>query len=215
MSAARKASAPLDVLTLGLLAGTFVCTLLVYARLPDPMPTHFGVDGRANGWMPRAVGAWVAPLIATLACLLVRFGGPLLPRDWRERLESSPRQALAALTAALLAAVHIMALRAALTPTHRLGHLVWVALGAFFVVLGQVLPRTRRNPFVGVRTAWTLTSDENWARTHRVAAYTFTFGGVLAAAAGVFGAPVVAMASVFAGAVAPALWSWWLARRGE
>ncbi|HLK39277.1 MAG TPA: SdpI family protein [Polyangiaceae bacterium] len=203
---------PLDALTLGLLAGTFVCTVFVYARLPNPMPTHFGLDGRPNGWMPRAIGAWVAPVVATVACALVRFGGPLLPGDWRVRLESSPRRALAAATAALLTAVHVMGLRAALGPTHRMGHVVWVALGVFFVALGQVLPRTRRNPFVGVRTTWTLTSDENWARTHRVAAYTFTVGGVMASAAGFFDAPALAMASILAAAVAPALWSWWLAR---
>ena len=43
------------------------------------------------------------------------------------------------------------------------------SLGALFVMLGLVMPRVRRNPWVGVRTPWTLASDENWARTHRFA----------------------------------------------
>ncbi len=202
----------LDLLACGLVGAAAVGTAAVYDRLPDPMPTHFDVHGAPDGWMPRAEGAFMLPLVALLLWALVRFGGRLLPREWRERMVASPLSAIGLLVAGMLVAVHALLLQAALAPVPRLGAGVWVLLGVFFVLLGQLLPRVRRNPFIGVRTAWTLTSDENWARTHRFAGYTMTVGGVLAVVAAVAGAPVLGLAFILAGALAPAVYSWRLAR---
>jgi uncharacterized membrane protein len=89
-----------------------------------------------------------------------------------------------------------------------------VLLGALFVALGVLLPRTRRNPFFGVRTAFALASDENWARTQRVGGWTMVGGGIVTIAAGLLGLPAVAIASILTSALVPAIWSWVLAKRG-
>ncbi len=204
----------LDVLTLGLFAASFAATLAVYGRLPDPMPTHFDMRGQPNGWMPRAVGAWLVPVLSLAVVALVRFGGRLLAPGWRDRLEASPVQAMALAIAALMTGIHVIVLRASLSSTPRLGSAVWVLLGGLFVVLGLLLPRTRRNPFFGIRTPFALASDENWARTQRVGGYSMTLGGFVALVSGLLGAPAVAIAAVLVSAAAPALWSWLIARKG-
>jgi uncharacterized membrane protein len=91
-------------------------------------------------------------------------------------------------------------------------------VAALFVVLGLVLPRVTRNPVLGVRTAWTLTSDENWARTHRVAGYSMVIGGIVAAVAALSGGTsgaVLALMCVFASCLVPVVYSFLLARRSE
>jgi uncharacterized membrane protein len=214
MIAARRLSL-IDLLTVSVLVVGVALTAIVYARLPDPMPTHFGVDGRPNGWMPRAVGAWIIPLVSVVVAGLARVGGSLMRGEWRERLEASPVRGLALASAVLLGSLQVLVLRAGLMPGHRLGGAVWVLLGLFFVAVGLLLPRTRRNPWFGVRTVWTLTSDENWARTHRVAGYSMTLGGLAAAVAGWFGSPAVALALVLTSALVPAMWSWRLGRHED
>jgi uncharacterized membrane protein len=212
----KRGLSTLDVLTLGILAGGVALTAAVYTRLPDPMPTHFGVDGRPNGWMPRAVGAWVALAVGIAVVLLLRFGAALMPSDWRERFQASPMHALSLVVACLLTGVHLLALKAALGGgSHAMAMpALWLMLGGGLAVLAQLLPRTRRNPFFGVRTAWALTSDENWARTQRVGSYTLTIGGILAAVAGLLHAPHLALAAILVSAFLPVLWSWRLAKRG-
>jgi uncharacterized membrane protein len=204
---------PFDVLTVVLLAAGFVVTAAVYGRLPDPMPTHFGLDGRANGWMPRHVGAWALPATAVVVTALARGGAFLLRGRWRARLQASPVRALALAVAAILLSVHVLVVRAALSPEPRLGGAIWVLLGVFFVVLGLLMPRIRRNPWFGVRTAWTLSSDENWARTHRMAGYSMSVGGFVAVLAGLLGSSALALVSVLVSALLPALWSWYIAQR--
>ncbi|HXX70571.1 MAG TPA: SdpI family protein, partial [Polyangiaceae bacterium] len=141
------------------------------------------------------------------------FGSRLVPSDWRGRLKSSPVRVLCLITVGFLSALHVCVLHAALSPVKTLGSEVWVLMGAFFVMLGQILPRTRRNPFLGVRTTWTLTSDENWAQTHRMAGYAFTLGGAAVAVAGLLRAPALAMAVLAVTVLAPVVWLWRFAAR--
>ena len=48
-------------------------------------------------------------------------------------------------------------------------HLVYILLGALFILMGNYMPKTKRNRFFGVKTIWTLSNDEIWAKTHRFA----------------------------------------------
>jgi hypothetical protein len=48
---------------------------------------------------------------------------------------------------------------------------VAVLLGVFFVGVGNLLPRTRPNLLIGLRTARTLDDRELWARIHRICGY--------------------------------------------
>jgi uncharacterized membrane protein len=202
----------LDLLASGLQGVSAIATAAVYDRLPDPMPTHYDAHGVPDGWMPRWLGAFILPVMGALVWALVRFGARLLPPSWRERLEASPVSAVGLLVAGLLAALQWLMIDAALMPVPRLGGRLWVVLGVFFVLLGLIMPRVRRNPWIGVRTPWTLTSDENWARTHRFAGYTMIAGGLCSMVAALAGAPVLAVVLVLAGALAPAVYSWRIAR---
>jgi uncharacterized membrane protein len=65
------------------------------------------------------------------------------------------------------------------------------AIALLFLVVGMLLPHIRRNWFFGIRTPWTLSSDENWTKTHR------------------FSRPLIVSAAVliFIGAFTPRPWS--------
>lgn len=52
----------------------------VLDRLPDPLPTHFALDGTPNGWMPRAYGAWFIPALSLVLWAFLRFLPLLLPK---------------------------------------------------------------------------------------------------------------------------------------
>jgi uncharacterized membrane protein len=204
----------LDALTGGVLVATGAVTALVYPRLPDPMPTHFDWAGRPDGWMPRALGAWVIPAIAIVTVALIRGAALLLPEGWRERLQASPVRAIALSIAAMLCGCQILLVHAALSPDPHMGAEIWALVGALFVALGLALPRTRRNPLIGIRTAFALASDENWARTQRVAGYFMVVCGAVAGAAGLLGWGGVAIAAILVSAVGPMIWSWRIARGG-
>jgi uncharacterized membrane protein len=202
-----------DALSLTLIGGACASTLALYSKLPERFPTHFNVHGVANAWMSRSVGAFILPVAALVTWALVRLGAPLLPSAWRARLEESPAGLVVALVVGFLASLHGVVLYAVLTGASSLGMALNIVLGGFFVALGLVFPRLRRNPWIGVRTPWTLSSDENWARTHRVAGIAFCVGGGLALVATLAGQGVTAIAFIITSSIVPAVYSFFLARR--
>ena len=56
---------------------------------------------------------------------------------------------------------------------------IFAGLGILFLVIGIILPRVGQNYFMGVRTPWTLASEEVWERTHRHAGRLFIISSVI------------------------------------
>lgn len=88
-----------------------------------------------------------------------------------------------------------------------------VLFGAFLIAVGDLLPRTRPNPLIGIRTARTLEDRELWLRTHRLAGYVAVLFGVVVMIAGMFLSrsgisDVVGIAMVLSAATLPI--SYWI-----
>src|SRR4029453_4708467 len=63
---------------------------------------------------------------------------------------------------------------------------VAVLVGVFFVAVGNLLPRTRPNLLIGIRTARTLEDRELWARIHHTCGYLCVGFGIVVAVASAF-----------------------------
>lgn len=59
------------------------------------------------------------------------------------------------------------------------GILAQIFMGAVMIVIGNYLPKTRRNYIIGIRLPWTLENDENWSKTHLLAGKIWVLGGLL------------------------------------
>ena len=55
---------------------------------------------------------------------------------------------------------------------------VFIALGLMFMLIGNYLPKCRRNFSLGIKVTWTLCNDENWNATHRFGGKVWFFGGL-------------------------------------
>jgi uncharacterized membrane protein len=204
-------------LTWALLAATLLAPILVYDRLPDTVPTHWNVRGEIDAWMPKSIGAFAIPLISAFASILSVLAPALSPKGFEmNRIERVYPTIVAAIAATMLY-VTILLLRAALgTPVAMHQHAVGIA-GLVFVVVGNYLGKSTRNFFFGIRTPWTLASDEVWERTHRFAGPVFVVCGLVLLGSALMDAvqlPVV-LAAIAIAIVAPVLQSFLFWRRTE
>ena len=60
-----------------------------------------------------------------------------------------------------------------------LGMLLFLPLGILFAVMGNYMPKFRRNSTMGIKTTWALADDENWNATHRFGGKVWMAGGLL------------------------------------
>src|ERR1700687_4686251 len=131
------------------------------------MAIHWDLYGNANGYASRFVGAVLTPALM-LAFLALFFILPrVAPKGYRldQFLEVFGAIQLAVIV--MLLAVHVLTLLAATGKQVRMDQAVVILTGGLIVVLGNYMGKLRKNFFIGIRTPWTLASDEVWARTHR------------------------------------------------
>jgi uncharacterized membrane protein len=179
-------------------------------RIPERVPVHWNLRGEVDGWGSPAIVLWLIPALM-LADLFLFWAIPKIdPRraSW-DRHDSAYWTIVTGLNVFMLA-VHLAVLGASLGWTTRTGQWIPVAVGLLGAFIGNVLTRIRPNFFVGYRTPWALSSDENWRRTHRVAGPSFVVGGLALALSGAIGFPFLAAGAVcfLAATIYPAVYSW-------
>jgi uncharacterized membrane protein len=88
------------------------------------------------------------------------------------------------------------------------GRVVLGGVSLFFVLLGNVMGKVRRNFYIGIRTPWTLASERVWVDTHRLAGRTMVASGVVGFLLAIVGGWLVpAFAFLIAGVLFPVLYS--------
>lgn len=60
-----------------------------------------------------------------------------------------------------------------------IGMICAVLMGVAFIVIGNYMPKAKRNHTFGIKLKWTVTNDDNWVATHRLAGKLFVIAGAV------------------------------------
>jgi uncharacterized membrane protein len=160
----------------------YLIGLAFLPRLPGPYWTP------ARSGITAALLAFTLPTTAATICLL-------LDRLWRHEKAGTAGPTGNAVFVAItlrivvfVVAIHTLllsVLAGVLPRTVNGGRIVLLLLGVVIVLIGDLLPRVRRNHVIGIRTARTMRDPYVWARTHRTAGYAMVGLGVILSVAAV------------------------------
>lgn len=173
------------------LAGAFVAAALIYPSLPDRIPTHWNIRGEVDRWSGKfggVFGMWALNLGIYLMMLLAPLVDP--KRENYAKFHSTYR-VLRTVLVLLMTSIWGTALAAADGVPVNVGLVVPVAVSVLFILLGNLMGRLRYNWFVGIKTPWSLSSEEAWRRTHRAAGPAWVIGGLISLVSAFLG-PVAA-----------------------
>lgn len=150
--------------------------LLLWNQLPAKLPTHFSTGNTPDGWSSKAITVFGLPLFMFAMmwfCFLFTHVDP-------KRQNISPKliRALVWFMAALSPIVVCSSYAIALGINVNITLLTYLIIGLMLLVIGNYLAKTKQNYSAGIRIPWTLSSEENWNRTHRVSSRLFIFCGL-------------------------------------
>lgn len=95
--------------------------------------------------------------------------------------------------------------------------LIGIAMGLLITVMGNVMPKARKNALFGLRTPWSMKNDKTWQLSNRFAGILMVIGGVLLIAVSLIlnGMAVVwaMMAIILAAAMASIIYSYIISRK--
>jgi uncharacterized membrane protein len=151
---------------------------LYYGRVPPLMPSHWNAAGQINGYMPRLSGVLLLPSIMAVVWILLYVLPLVSPRQFGLEASIGAFNLIVVGILTIFLALHVVILVAASGAQIRMQTVVPALVGVMLVFIGNYMGKLRKNFFIGVRTPWTLASDEVWVRTHRLAGWTFSLGGI-------------------------------------
>ncbi|GEC87679.1 SdpI family protein [Brevibacillus brevis] len=150
-----------------------VLGVICYPSMPDQMVIHWGPNGEPNGFAPKLVGVSFIPVVMLFIFVAVRR-----QKQYYQKFQSSHDTILHTLMIVLLV-IHSVIIAYGYGYMLNIGIFVTLILGILFVTIGNFMPRFRHNYLIGIRTPWSLASEEVWKNTHLLSSRVFFIGGIL------------------------------------
>lgn len=158
----------LGALAIGALAlGYF---LWVYPALKAIVPLHYGIDGKPNAFGPKSDLFITESILAgssILIYLLMKFLPAIDPKK-NVKFGEKTFMKLGFGIVIFMAALNVAITFSTINNSFSINDLVMPLVGLLFVFLGNVMYSLKPNYFAGIRTPWTLESEDNWVATHHM-----------------------------------------------
>ena len=186
---------------------------LVYSRLPEQVATHFDLQGNPDGWSSRAFAVFGLPGILLAVNLLIPFA---LQADPKHKNMSGALVNIVIWTVPVVSLLCSgLTLGRALGYDLRIEMVLPVFMGVLFILIGNYLPKTKQSYTMGIKLPWTLASEENWNRTHRLAGFLWVLGGAYFIVMSFIGWSLIAfLIPIVLMVLAPTVYSYLLYRKG-
>lgn len=157
---------------------SFAVGAYAYALLPEQVASHWGLSGQADGYMPKAFGAFLLPVMLLVLFAVFVIIPRIDPLRANIQLFKPYYYGFVLVITAFMFIVYLQTILWNLGTMISFNLTLPVLLGGLFFYTGIVLEKAKRNWFIGIRTPWTLSSDEVWDKTHRLGGKLFKAVGV-------------------------------------
>lgn len=163
-----------------LAAISVVGTAVLIIFMPDTVPAHYNFAGEIDRWGSKYENL-IFPVIAVSVAALVAAAA-------RKPEDAVPKKVLLWTGVCSILLLDIMGFYFMLkdfsaTPEAGTGaadnviKLMSIGVGVIFIILGNLMPKVKRNGLFGLRTSWSMENDEIWHKSQR-------FGGKAAVICG-------------------------------
>lgn len=191
--------------------------LLLWNKLPEQVPYHWGINGEVDGWVSKPVAVFVLPVILLVmqwVCILATGLDPKAKNVTTTKMMGIVLWIIPVLNLFL----HVMVWLAAFGRKVDMAAVMPLFMGTLFVVIGNYLPKCKQSYTMGIKLPWTLDNEENWNKTHRLAGKLWVAGGLLcmpcALLSGVW-AFIVMMSILLVMCVIPTVYSYRLYKKNQ
>ena len=156
---------------------------IIWRSIPDIVPVHYDIyfkpdrmDSKNSLWTVTALLSGISILVYLLLLNVRKFDPKL-----RKIPPSATFTRLATGITVFMTALNFLILSSANNNIRLMDRALWPLMGLLFAFIGNYMNNIKPNYFAGLRLPWTLSSDDNWRRTHQMAGKLWFWGGLSAA----------------------------------
>ncbi len=162
---------------ISLIALPIAYLIYLWNKIPKEVPMHFDINGEVDRY-----GSKSELIIITLLPLLIYGMMILIPKlDPKKQLDKMGNKynSLTFIIVLFMSILAIYIIYTSVNSTTISSNFIYIMVGGLFMLLGNFFKTIKPNYFVGIRTPWTLESEEVWIKTHKMSGYLWVAGGLL------------------------------------
>ncbi|MBR2577318.1 MAG: SdpI family protein [Erysipelotrichaceae bacterium] len=151
--------------------------LAMWDKLPDTVPVHWNMNGEADNYWSKTGALIGMPFILLAVHVISIFVTVADPK--RKNISDTAFSMVLFICPAMSIIISAIEMNYALGREVSVNRIVMLIMGVLFIVLGNYLPKSRRNYTVGIKVPWALNSDNNWNATHRFGGFVYILIGLI------------------------------------
>lgn len=155
----------------------FIYLAFIWNELPEKVPMHMKINGEVDRWGNKAELIFMIFMLTGFTYLLFLYLPKIDPKQQFQKMGKKFTSLRLALTL-FLSALAIYILYTIQNPNTK-PTLIFPMIGFLFAFLGNYMKTMKPNYFIGIRTPWTLESEEIWKKTHILGGKLWFLGGLL------------------------------------
>jgi uncharacterized membrane protein len=152
----------------------------IYSIMPPTMASHWDANGEVNGYMPRFWAVFLLPMILVFMFLIFLF----VPRadPLRANIEKFRKHydLFVIWIFIFMFYIYVLTLIWNLGVMFSMTAFLAPAFGLLFFLTGSLISKAKTNWSIGIRTPWTMSSENVWDKTHKFGGMLFKLAGLLA-----------------------------------
>lgn len=185
--------------------------LILWDKLPEQIPTHWGIHGEVDGWSSKSTAVFLLPCIMLGIHWLGLLATKLDPK--KEAYTAKMLSLVLWITPALSLLISTLMYSKALGYDLDINIILPLPLGLIFIVIGNLLPKMRQSYTMGIKLPWTLNNEENWNKTHRLSGKIWVAGGIVILATAILGNLWIMLGVLVINVMVPTIYSYCLYRK--
>jgi uncharacterized membrane protein len=160
-----------------LIAVAFIATALAWSQMPERVPVHWNMAGEVDRYGGRLEAGLLVPGMMLLVWGVMRFMPWIDPRRANYAAVADAYELVVSLVLGTMLAVHAVVLGHSVGYRIPMDTVIPLIVGAAFIGLGMVIPRSRASWGMEPGTSSTSSNDRVRERTHRVAGHAMVLAG--------------------------------------
>lgn len=169
-----------EILSLAIIAASFIIGIYFYSQLPEKIATHWDASGQVNGYGNKFWGVFLLPIISLAIFLLFLLIPKIDPLKENIKQFQKYFDGFILCFVLFLFYIHILVILANKGMSFNMSRFMLLAMGFLFYYAGILMEKAKRNWFIGVRTPWTLSSENVWNKTNKLGGKLFKISAVFA-----------------------------------
>ncbi len=172
-----KKKLPILIITSLITLIPIIIGLVIWDKLPDPMPLHWNANGEVDGYGSKATAVFTMPLLLLAIHWLCSIATSIDPKS--KNINDKTMNLVLWITPVLSLVCNSIVYTTALGHKVDINIIMPLIVGVGLIVIGNNLPKCKQSYTVGIKLPWTLNDEENWNKTHRMAGFLWVIGGIV------------------------------------